>query len=132
MMIRLPIGVWSPAFTCLAWLLAACSAPTVVTPAPVVQASALNLKATRGVIAAVRPVPLGSGQASIEVGVNGVLAGLHQPLMPPNAASAMEYVVQRSDDTGVSLVVPASDGSFSVGERVEVIDGAVPPMIPGN
>ncbi len=84
-------------------------------------------KMTRGVITAMRPL---TDTASIETGLNGVLAGLHETPTVPAAANATEYVVQRSDDISVSIVT--TTGSFSMGDRVEIIDGSPPELLHAN
>jgi len=121
-----------PVFTCLALSIAGCS-PRVVAPAQPAQTADVNIKASRGVIVAARPAVLSGPEGSIEDGVNGVLAALHETVALPSSVNATEFVIQRSDDTTAALVMPATaPNNFSIGEQVEIIDGAEPEMVPAN
>jgi P pilus assembly chaperone PapD len=115
----------NPVLIGLVLLLASC-ASRVAAVAPEQTVSVVSGNMTRGVITATRPV---DNPASIQTGFDGVLAALHEPAGQP-PATATEYVVQRSDDTTVSIVT--STGSFSMGERVEIIDGLPPELLPAN
>ncbi len=139
MTIRQPRGICKLAFTGLGLLLAACASRGPVAPvtAPV-QTSLVSDTASRGVIAAIRPVGQGGDQVA---GVSGVLAALQQPTKLPTALNATEFVIQRSDGTAAAMVVSGANAgaggmppaaSFSVGERVEIIDGAEPELMPAN
>jgi hypothetical protein len=130
---RQRLRTWIPAFMCLALSLAAC-APRAVAPVQSVQSVNVNIKASRGVIVAARPLELGGPEGSIGDSVNGVLAALHQPVTLPSSVNATEFVMQRSDDTTAAMVIPVSApaANFSIGERVEIIDGAEPNLVPAN
>jgi len=139
MTIRQPRGICKLAFTGLGLLLAACASRGPVAPvtAPV-QTSLVSDTASRGVIAAIRPVGQGGDQVA---GVSGVLAALQQPTPVPSSLNATEFVIQRSDGTAAAMVVSGANAgaggmppaaSFSVGERVEIIDGAEPELMPAN
>jgi hypothetical protein len=58
------------------------------------------------------------------------LAALQETPSVPASTNATEYVVQRSDNLPVSIVTSA--GSFSMGDRVEIIDGSPPELLPAN
>ncbi len=142
MTIRQPRGICKLAFTGLGLLLAACASRGPVAPvtAPV-QTSLVSDTASRGVIAAIRPVGQGGDQASVAAGVSGVLAALQQPTPVPSSLNATEFVIQRGDGTAAAMVVSGANAgaggmppaaSFSVGERVEIIDGAEPELMPAN
>jgi hypothetical protein len=142
MTIRQPLGICKLAFTGLGLVLAACSSRGAIAPvsAPV-QTSLVSGTESIGVIAAIRPVGLGGDQASIAAGVSGVLSALQQPTALPGALNATEFVIQRRDGTAAAMVVSGANAgsggmppaaSFSVGERVEIIDGAEPELMPAN
>ncbi len=57
------------------------------------------------------------------------MAALHEPMPPAGPANATEFVIQRNDDTTVSMV---TRDNFSVGDRVEIVDGNPPELIQGN
>jgi hypothetical protein len=120
-------------FLCLTLPLAGCASRAPVASLPPVQSSVDSSKAILGVIAAIRPVQLAGPQGSIQFGVNGVLSALQQN-PSSGAASATEFVIQRNDATTAAIVMPASalTGNFTIGERVEIIDGAEPVLIAGN
>ncbi len=124
-MTALPFRAATPVFAGLLFLLASC-ASHVAAVTPEQTAPVVNGKMTRGVITATRPV---TDPAAIQTGVNGVLAALHVTPSQP-AGNATEYVVQRSDDTSVSIVTSA--GSFTMGDRVEIIDGSPPELLHAN
>ena len=141
MTIRQPLGICKPAFTALSLLLAACSSRVVAPVAAPVQTSLVSGTVSNGVIAAIRPVGLDGDQAAVAAGVSAVLAALHQPTALPTALNATEFVIQRSDGTAAAMVVSGANAgaggmppaaSFSVGERVEIIDGAEPELMPAN
>lgn len=142
MTIRRVPRICQAALSALVLLLAACASRVAIAPvsAPV-QTSLVSDTASSGVIAAIRPVGLDGDQASVAAGVSGVLAALHQPTALPSALNATEFVVQRSDGTAAAMVVSGANAgaggmppaaSFSVGERVEIIDGAEPELMPAN
>lgn len=106
--------------------LASC-ASRVAAVAPEQTVPVVSGKMTRGVITATRPV---TDTAAVQTGLNGVLAALHETPPQPAPATATEYVVQRSDDISVSIVTSA--GNFSMGDRVEIIDGSPPELLPAN
>ena len=126
MMFSAPFRVSTPVFAGLLLLLASC-ASRVAAVAPEQKVPVVSGNMTRGVIIATRPV---TGTASIQTGLNGVLAALQETPSVPASTNATEYVVQRSDNLPVSIVTSA--GSFSMGDRVEIIDGSPPELLPAN
>ncbi len=142
MTIRQPRGICKPIFTGLTLLLAACSSRGAIAPvAGPVQTSMVSGTVSNGVIAAIRPVGQDGDQASVAAGVSGVLAALHEPSTLPASLNATEFVIQRADGTAAAMVVSGANAgaggmppaaSFSVGERVEIIDGAEPELMPAN
>jgi hypothetical protein len=130
---RQPLRIWIPVFTCLALSLAGC-ASRAVAPVQAVQTADVNIKATRGVIVAARPAVLNGPQGSIVDGVSGVLGALHESVTLPSSVNATEYVIQRSDGTPAAMVILVATpaGNFTIGEQVEIIDGAEPALVPAN
>jgi hypothetical protein len=130
---RRTIQIWASAFACLTLCLTGCS-PRPVTAVQPVQSANPDIKATRGVIVAARPAVLRSAQGSTENSVVGVLAALHQSLTLPSSVNATEFIIQRSDATTAAMVIPVQTpvDNFSVGQRVEIIDGAEPDLVPEN
>ena len=126
MMTLAPFRRSTPVVAALLVLLASC-APRVAAVAPEPTAPVVSGKLTRGVIIATRPV---TDTAPIQTGLNGVLAALQETPAVPASTNATEYVVQRSDDAPVSIVT--SGESFSMGDRVEIIDGSPPELLPAN
>jgi ABC-type Fe3+-hydroxamate transport system substrate-binding protein len=126
MMTAAPFGISSTVFAGLLLLLAGC-ASRVAAVAPEETVPVVSGKMTRGVIVATRPV---TDIASIQAGLNGVLAALRETPVVPADTHATEYVVQRGDDVAVSIVT--SVGSFSMGDRVEIIDGSPPELLHAN
>jgi hypothetical protein len=126
MMTSAPTRIFRPILIGTTLLLASC-ASHVAAVAPEQTVPVVSGKMTRGVITALRPI---TDTASIAAGLNGVLAGLRETPTVPAAANATEYVVQRSDDISVSIVTTA--GSFSMGDRVEIIDGSPPELLHAN
>jgi hypothetical protein len=126
MMTLAPFRRSTPVVAALLVLLASC-APRVAAVAPEQTAPVVSGKLTRGVIIATRPV---TETAPIQTGLNGVLAALQETPAVPASTNATEYVVQRSDDAPVSIVT--SGESFSMGDRVEIIDGSPPELLPAN
>jgi hypothetical protein len=126
MMTLAPFRRSTPVVAALLVLLASC-APRVAAVAPEPTAPVVSGKLTRGVIIATRPV---TETAPIQTGLNGVLAALQETPAVPASTNATEYVVQRSDDAPVSIVT--SGESFSMGDRVEIIDGSPPELLPAN
>jgi hypothetical protein len=142
MTIRQPRGICKPAFLGLGLLLAACASRGAVAPvAAPVQTSLVSGTVSNGVIAAIRPVGRDGDEASVAAGVSGVLAALQQPTTLPGALNATEFVMKRGDGTAAAMVVSGANAgsggmppaaSFSVGERVQIIDGAEPELMPAN
>jgi hypothetical protein len=126
MMTSAPCRIPPKVFAGLLLLLASC-ASRVAAVAPEQTVPVVSGKMTRGVITAIRPV---TDTASIQTGLHGVLAALQETPPVPASATATEYVVQRSDNISVSIVT--SVGSFSMGDRVEIIDGSPPELLPAN
>jgi hypothetical protein len=126
MMTSAPFRFSFPVFAGLLLLLSGCaSRVAAVAPEPAVPV--VSGKMTRGVIVATRPI---TDTGSIQTGLNGVLAALQETPSVPTAANATEYVVQRSDDVAVSIVT--SGANFSMGDRVEIIDGSPPELLHAN
>ncbi len=142
MTIRQPLGICKLAVTGFGLLLAACSSRVAIAPvAAPVQTSLVSGTESIGVIAAIRPVGQDGDKTSVAAGVSGVLSALQQPTALPVALDATEFVIQRSDGTAAAMVVSGANAgsggmppaaSFSVGERVEIIDGAEPELMPAN
>jgi hypothetical protein len=120
-------------FLCLALPIAGCASHAPVASLPPVQTQFDSSKAIKGVISAIRPMQLGGSQGAVTFSVNGVLAALQQN-PASGSASATEFVIQRDDNTISAVVMPASalSGRFTIGERVEIIDGVEPVLLTAN
>jgi hypothetical protein len=135
MIARLKLLIRTPVSACSAFLLAACSSPVSVAPVAL-QNPIISGKMSSGVITDARPVALAGNQTSVQYGISGVLAALHEPTARP-ALDATEFVVRRDDGTTVSLVTRlstanagerASANNFTIGDSVEIIDGIQPEL----
>ncbi len=98
-------------------LLAACAARI---PPPSVQTVAAPSRFQHGVVAAVRPVAIGTDPGSA-AGIAAVLAGL-QAGAAPTAAAGQEVVVRLRDDSVLTVVEGQGAPNFAVGDAVAIAD----------
>lgn len=119
-------------------VLASCAAPAAA-PVPPVQTGATG-SIKLGTIVAIRAIDPADGQNGIQPGLNDVMAGLQEPA-PKLSFKAKEFVVQLRNGNPVSMVtrdpgattagtMPADD--FSVGDQVEIVEGAETELVHAN